>query len=166
MLKRIYRAGASSDIVRAESDIAKLKVAGWTITFDWTVAVRDAGGNASPDDVKVRRDAALADLDGVATAEVLWLAQPDASSTSTGAWVELGAAITRRDIYRALERKHPGQCWSVPLQDMVVVASGSSKKCIFSDLADYRFVSHDDALEFIMKELPQIFHHPSIGMER
>jgi hypothetical protein len=152
-MNRIYRAGASSDIVRAESDIAKLKKAGWTITFDWTVEVRKAGGNASPDDLKVRREAAIADLNGVAIANVLWLAQPDGSSTSTGAWVELGYALAMRET-SINRRAHLAR---VPIESLVplpvIVVSGSSRKCIFSDLCDARFESHDDALEFIIKDL-------------
>jgi hypothetical protein len=106
------------------------------------VPVREVG-NASPDDPDIRRRAALADLEGVLSARVLWLVQPDQASTSTGAWVELGSAITKRE----LAQKFAG------IGPVSVVASGTSKKCIFSDLADYRFQSHDDALDFIVKDL-------------
>lgn len=144
MKRNIYVAGASAQIELIELYMDKLRVAGWTITFDWTVPVREVG-NASPDDLEIRRSAALADLEGVFTARVLWLAQPDTSSTSTGAWVELGAAITKR----VLAERFVG----VAIGPVTVVVSGSSKKCIFSDLADYRFESHDDALDFIVKDL-------------
>jgi hypothetical protein len=139
--KLIYRAGASSDIVRAEADIAALRAAGWKITFDWTVPVREAG-DASPPDVKVRRAAAIADLKGVLGSNVLWLAQPEATSTSTGAWVELGIALGD-----ANNRQVRG------LPPLIMVVSGASRKCIFSDLADYRFESHDEALAFITMDL-------------
>lgn len=142
MKKDIYVAGASAQIERIEAFMVKLRAAGWRITFDWTVPVREVG-NASPDDPEIRRRAALADLEGVLTARVLWLVQPDATSTSTGAWVELGSAITKR----VLAEKFDG------IGPVSVVASGSSRKCIFSDLADYRFQSHEDALEFIVKDL-------------
>ena len=148
MRKDIYVAGASAQIELIEKYLGKLRAAGWTITFDWTVPVREVG-NASPDDPEIRRSAAFADLNGVAEAAVLWLVQPEATSTSTGAWVELGSAITRREIYKKCVRD-----WDpAPVQDMIVVASGSSMKCIFSDLADYRFQSHDDAFDFIVKDL-------------
>ena len=141
MSKRIYVAGASANIEQIESYIAALKSLGWTISFDWTVPVRQVG-DASPDDPDIRRGAALADLEGVFTADVLWLLQPDASSTSTGAWVELGyglgCARCRLHDERTLHR---------------IVASGSSRRCIFTDLADYRFQSHDDAFDFITKDL-------------
>jgi|SRR5277367_1191356 len=142
MKKRIYVAGASAQIELIEHYMKALRAADWTITFDWTVPVREVG-DASPDDPAIRRSAALADLNGVGTAGVLWLVQPDPTSTSTGSWVELGAALTRRE----LARLHSG------IETVSVLASGSSKKCIFSDLADYRFQSHDDAFEFITKDL-------------
>ena len=143
MKKKCYVAGASAQIELIEIFIAKLKEAGWKITFDWTAKVREVG-NASPDDPMIRRAAALADLDGVRRAEVLWLVQPDATSTSTGAWVELGAALERRTLIS----EKLGIQFSSPL----VVVSGSSKKCIFSDLADRRFESHDDALEYLLRD--------------
>lgn len=139
-MKDIYVAGPSSQIDQIEGFMAILQEAGWSITFDWTVPVREVG-NASPDDVTIRRDAALADLSGVSRARVLWLVQPDASSSSTGAWVELGYALA----LRGCETPNSGH--------RTIIASGSSKKCIFSDLADYRFESHDDALKFIISEL-------------
>jgi hypothetical protein len=158
MGKDIYVAGASAQIEQVETYLAKLRAAGWSITFDWTAKVREVG-NASPDDLKIRRAAAIADLKGVAGAGVLWLMQPEPTSTSTGAWVELGAAITRRDIYRAIEREGRTDPEATmpslpqPLRDVVVVASGASKKCIFSDLADHKFESHDEAFAFITKNL-------------
>jgi hypothetical protein len=151
MKKNIYVAGASAQIEKIETLMDKLQVSGWTITFDWTVPVREVG-NASPDDPEIRRSAALADLQGVADANVVWLVQPDATSTSTGAWVELGAAITRREIYRMIAAAGTYD-WNIPLKNVVIVVSGSSKKCIFSDLADYRYESNDDALDFIVKDL-------------
>jgi hypothetical protein len=171
MEKSIYVAGASAQIELIELYMDKLRVAGWTITFDWAVKVREVG-NASPDDPKIRREAALADLEGVLAARVMWLVQPDATSTSTGAWVELGSAITKRVLMEKLATIFPLQLGPLRKREegyvisqfektaklagigpVTVVASGSSMKCIFSDLADYRFQSHDDALDFIVKDL-------------
>jgi hypothetical protein len=159
MKKTIYVAGASAQIELNEKFRDKLREAGWIITFDWAAKVREVG-NASPDDPEIRREAALADLKGVADADVLWLLQPDPTSTSTGAWVELGAAISRRDIYRRIWigwNGLGGIGWDGTLKDalkdVVIVASGLSKKCIFSDLVDYRFQSHDDAFDYIVNDL-------------
>jgi hypothetical protein len=133
--KEAYVAGASAQIDEIEVFIAALLDAGWTITFDWTVPVRQVG-NASPDDPGIRRSAALADLGGVAKARVVWLVQPEVTSTSTGAWVELGHALAYRDL--------------VQKSSKTIVVSGASRKCIFSDLADVRFESHEEALEYII----------------
>jgi hypothetical protein len=92
-MKSIYIAGASAEIDDIEPRIVIIKKAGYEITFDWTVKVREVG-NASPDDSDVRRDAALSDLGGVERADILWLMQP--MNASTGAWVELGAALMLR----------------------------------------------------------------------
>ena len=116
-MKSIYIAGASAEIDDIESKISIVKKAGYLITFDWTEKVREVG-NASPDDPNIRREAALADLRGVERAEIFWLLKP--TNASTGAWVELGAALMLRK-YRP--GKYP-----------VIVVSGVSKKCIFADL--------------------------------
>jgi len=142
-MKDIYVAGPSSQIEQIEAFMTTLRAKGWKITFDWTVPVREVG-NASPDDADIRRKAALADLDGVARARVLWLIQPDATSTSTGAWVELGHGLALRNTQRSNMAR---------ASLSAIVVSGSSKKCIFSDLADHRFESHDDAFNFIVDEL-------------
>lgn len=153
--KRIYIAGASANIELHEHLNSEVVVAGWEITCDWCAAVRAAGGIASPDDPLVRREAALADLEGVATADVFWLVQPDPTSTSTGSWVEIGAAITRRDLLREFARKGLLNRSEFPIGPTVVV-SGASRKCIFADLCDYRFQEHDDALDFIKRGLVAI----------
>jgi hypothetical protein len=128
-MKSIYIAGASAEIDDIEPRIVIIKKAGYEITFDWTVKVREVG-NASPDDSDVRRDAALSDLGGVERADILWLMQP--MNASTGAWVELGAALMLRKY------KSGGKPF--------IVVSGESRKCIFSDLCDLRFTFHDEAL--------------------
>jgi hypothetical protein len=157
--KRIYVAGASAQIELIENYLDALRLAGWSITVDWCAAVRAAGNVASPEDPAVRKGAALADLEGVATADVLWLVQPEGSSTSTGAWVELGFGLAQRmnvTMARALggdeslaSRLGANERPGLPR----IVVSGTSRKCIFSDLADYRFQSHDDALDFIKRDL-------------
>ncbi len=138
-MKSIYHAGASSEIDLIEKQNAQLVEAGWAVTFDWTVPVRKAG-SGSPDDKDIRRSAALADLEGVLAADVVWISQPEGSSTSTGVWVELGYALAKRE-YRG------------GAHGPKIVVSGTSMKCIFSDLADFRFMSHEDALDFIIKDL-------------
>jgi nucleoside 2-deoxyribosyltransferase len=134
----VYVATYSFPIEWAEGWMAKVRESGHRITFDWTVPVREAG-SGSPDDAGIRRAAALADLRGVESADVVWLIQPEATSTSTGAWVELGFALAHKEAAALREgAKRP-----------LIMVSGESKKCIFADLADMRFLSHDDAFEYL-----------------
>ena len=141
---KIYIAGASAQIELIESFIANVRAAGHAITFDWTVKVREAG-DASPDDLSVRRDAAEADRKGVADSELTWIVQPDVGSLSTGAWVELGIAL-------GLKLARPRTDVLVP---PMLVVSGPSRKCIFSDLADFRFETHEEALGHIIEKMPK-----------
>ena len=127
---KIYVAGASKEIDLIEQFIAKLKAAGHTITHDWTVDVRREGGG-SPNDPTVRRTCALQDLKAVEECDLFWLVKPAETSTSTGAWVELGCALSDPAKY--------------------TVASGASEKCIFADLVDHSFVDHMQALEHILE---------------
>jgi hypothetical protein len=134
----VYVATYSNPIEWGEGWMAKVREIGHRIIFDWTVPVREAGGG-SPDDAGIRRTAALADLRGVESADVIWVIQPEASSTSTGVWIELGFALAFKEAALLREgAKRP-----------LIVVSGESKKCIFADLADVRFLSHDDAFEYL-----------------
>lgn len=134
-MSKIYVAGASGEIETIEGFISDLEKAGYEITFDWTKKVREVG-NASPDDPRIRVEAALADLDGLERSEYLWLVQPN--NASTGAWVELGGGL--------MLRKH-----RVGAKPYIVV-SGESKRCIFSDLADKRFKFHREALAYFLEQ--------------
>ncbi len=132
---KIYVAGASKEIDLIEQLIARLKAGGHEITHDWTVDVRREGGG-SPDDPGVRRSCALKDLGAVRDCDLFWLVKPAETSTSTGAWVELGYAL-------ALTHNVG--------MDKYLIASGTSQKCIFADLVDHAFVDHEQALEHILE---------------
>lgn len=88
---RVYVAGASREIERAESMIAALRASGrvW-ITHDWTVDVRENGPDAGCSPETLRR-CAKHDLDGVCEADTVVVLVPDTSSQ--GVLVELGAAL-------------------------------------------------------------------------
>ena len=141
---KIYVAGASSEMALIETLMRRLREAGHTITHDWTVDVRNAG-SASPDDSVVRKTAARKDLRGIAESDVTWLVKPAETSTSTGAWVELGYGIGLKD--ESVDR------YAIKFQDAspMLVASGSSKKCIFADIVDHEFEEHEEALAFILQ---------------
>ena len=132
---KIYIAGASAEIDVIEKFMGRLRAVGHEITHDWTKDVR-AAGSASPNDSFIRLSAAEKDRHGVIVSQVTWIVQPSDASSSTGAWVELGIALGLQKVREAAP---------------MIVVSGSSQKCIFSDLADSRFDSHEDALAFIEK---------------
>jgi hypothetical protein len=89
---RVYVAGASSELDRAELVIRKLREVGVTITLDWTTNVREHGaGNDGgvPDDVLL--PVLRADMvEGVGRADLVLML---AGAKSTGKHVELGGAF-------------------------------------------------------------------------
>lgn len=139
-MKRIYVAGASAEIDIVRGYMAQLTANGWQITYDWTQAVSKFGsaGEALTDEAK--RELALKDLGGVYAAHVFWMLVPQ--NLSVGAWIELGAAITHRDD----PDRH-----DYPYKDCTprIVVSGTTDS-IFALLADKRFATHDEALEWLI----------------
>ena len=123
-----------------ESYMGGLCQHGYTITYDWTNDVKNAG-SGSPDDATLRARCAANDLGGVERAEVFWLIHPE--TFSTGSFVELGSALTLRRVRALMGIKKP-----------LIVVSGTSKKCIFADygegLADHRFDDHEEAFDFLV----------------
>ena len=93
MKPKIYVSGPSRDLERCERAIALCIELGAEITYDWTVDVRANAGQSTPSDPDVQRTIALADLEGVAAADVVVFL--DADNPSPGRWVEVGAAWGR-----------------------------------------------------------------------
>lgn len=95
MTVRVYVAGASDELERAQRAIDFIRSIGWTITHDWVADVRRVrveGGRADADLTSDEmRELAAADLAAVQGAELVWLLVPN--TPSTGAWVELGYAL-------------------------------------------------------------------------
>lgn len=90
---RIYVSGPSRDLERCERAIALCRELDAEITYDWTVDVREYAGQSTPSDPDVQRKIALADLEGVASADVVVFL--DGESASPGRWFEVGAAWGR-----------------------------------------------------------------------
>ncbi len=84
---KIYVSAGSTEVDRAATFMADLRVLGHDITHDWTVSVRafQAGGDVDP------YHAATADIVGVHAADVLIALVP--REPSKGLWVEIGAAL-------------------------------------------------------------------------
>ncbi len=93
---KIYVAGASSEIERAEAMIARLKTAGIIVTCTWTENIRKVGhGNPATATHEQRLKWSEQDLREVDQAQLLWFLLPREPNVTFGAWVELGFATAR-----------------------------------------------------------------------
>jgi nucleoside 2-deoxyribosyltransferase len=93
---KIYVAGASSEIERAEAMIVRLRAAGIEVTCTWTENIRKVGhGNPADASHDQRRKRSEQDLVEVARAQILWFLLPRPPNATFGAWVELGFAFAR-----------------------------------------------------------------------
>lgn len=91
---KLYIAGSSKELYRAERWLKACRDAGITITEDWAAQMRQAGPDHLLDEDRLIK-AAQADLDGVATADVVWLLHPPTTAPSTGCWGELTYALAK-----------------------------------------------------------------------
>ncbi len=87
---KVYVAGASAEIERAERFIALAKTYGAEITHDWTIDVRKEGGSVPASDVDPATFAAR-DISAVLEADAVVFLVPHQDHATKGLWVELGA---------------------------------------------------------------------------
>lgn len=125
---RVYVAGASAEIERAERAIELCKAAGFVVVSTWPNVVRTVG-NANPREASKadRRRWSVADLEEVDRSDVLWQLTPTKPITTSGAWVELGCA------YRA---------------GKYIIASGDTKQSIFPALGE-EFATDDEVIDYL-----------------
>jgi hypothetical protein len=91
---KLYIAGASAEIERAEQAIKLARLAGFEIAYDWPANVREVGESNPPDATdEQRREWAGTALWAVAQADAFWLLLP--RGPTFGAPVEFGAALAR-----------------------------------------------------------------------
>lgn len=91
---KIYIAGSSNELERAETAISVANGAGMVVTFDWTRLVREVGdANPKAATQSQKQHWAWNDLEGVKLADLFWLLTP--KTHSVGAWVEMGFAIAQ-----------------------------------------------------------------------
>jgi hypothetical protein len=91
---KVYVAGASSEIDRAEKWMAALRAAGIEVTSTWPEVIRKVGA-ANPLTAS-REDRALwsaTDLAEVSNSEALWLLLPPKGVSTSGMYVELGYGV-------------------------------------------------------------------------
>jgi hypothetical protein len=132
----VYVAGASSERdTRAKPVIAALRDAGFYIYHDWTEAVDMHGAN---NERGTQTDEALAacafdDMWGVRAADIFVLLAP--SAPSTGAWAELGLALSA---------------------GCTIFIAGKCDQCIFTWLPQcQRFESDETLVDFMTRRGPQ-----------
>ena|ERR1700687_3900051 len=143
---RIYVAGAWVEKEeRARPAMVKLRAAGHEITYDWipslercaeleAAGINSDAGLSGADRLRF----AVADRDGVLTADLLWVL---CSNTQAGAghWVELGIAIGARCRRHELGGFLP----------RIVVSGAKRNRTIFTALADCSMEHDEDALQWI-----------------
>lgn len=92
----VYVAGASSEMGRVTRFIARLRKAGYAITFDWPAQIRSSGKPANVGLTHDERFAAWsACMEGVESAGTVIALAPRNGRTTKGMWAEMGIAIAR-----------------------------------------------------------------------
>lgn len=132
---KLYIAGSSEEIERAEAWIARARAAGFGITTDWPAIMR-ARPEASATEADLD-DAADRDLAGVADADYVWLLVPSAAQPSQGCWYEAGYADGRGV---ALIASYP------PVQPQF---------CLFTRRAGEEFGADGDAFGWLLMRLDE-----------
>jgi len=123
---RVYVAGASAEIERAEALIARLRDAGVEVISDWPENVRRAGAANIGLTHEVRLAAARACSLGVRRSD--WLVVLEPKAPTIGAWVEMGIALA---------------------QGIDVLWVGEGDCTVFESLATSTVSSDDEAFRFI-----------------
>jgi nucleoside 2-deoxyribosyltransferase len=127
---KVYVAGSSKEIERAEAAIAAVRGLGFSITFDWPAMMRASAADHELT-LEEQERAALISIGGVASADIVWLLIPHPSRPSAGAWFEAGYAKALGDERRT---------W---------IASGPVHGYIFARVADVLFPDDDRALRWL-----------------
>lgn len=141
MIHSVYCAGASKELDRCTRWIQALQREGIHVTYDWTVSVAKFGSAGAELKDYEKRAFARADLRGVEEASVLWLLAPAPTSTSTGAWIELGFALRGAGDHPHLNDARK-----------IVVSPPVSDRCIFALLPSViEFASDEEAFAAILK---------------
>lgn len=149
-MQKLYIAAPAAELGRATHWMTQARTRGFIITYDWTVDIRRAAesGQSGGDSAlprHARKRYARQDMEGVTTAEGLWLLAPSEGFRATGAWVELGAALAMRD--EVFSRATPR------LSYKVVVSGAQCRKSIFTELADMLFDTDDAAFAWWQSQI-------------
>lgn len=129
MTIRVYVAGASREAKQVEHYMTGLREHGVDISHDWITLMKLAPVHERHLTPTARRRAAELDANAVRGSDVVWLMIPD--EATIGAWVEFG--IVLGDI----------------LRHACVIVSGDWRRTIFTELADFKFDTHEQAFAFV-----------------
>ncbi len=150
MLK-IYVAGASAELERARVVMEFIyDHPRMTLVRDWVkdIEIERVEGGRQDSDLTQSEQAVYArkNLGAIADSDVLWLLSPPADVHTTGAWVELGAALVTGHVRQALG-----------LAATVVIVSGlSSWHYLFNSLADQHFETDAEAIDWLNLRCSQV----------
>lgn len=154
-MKKIYVAGASSEIVRAERWMKALRDAGIEVVSSWPEVIRkvaesmklghDVIAAANPMNATraERQHWAATDLAEVSISSILWFLLPSTGKPTAGAYTELGYAIALGAMAQEARK--------VGIEDAPnyrLVCSGTETS-IFTALADW-FPSDEEAFAAIL----------------
>ena len=148
MIKKIYVAGASSEIERAEKWMGRLREAGFEVTSTWPEVIRaQPNGEANPMTAprEQRAEWAAVDLEQVSQSSAFWLLLPTEKPT-IGAYWEVGfftALIAVEIQMRAVGAK---------LTMRYALCSGVEKS-IFTTLIDH-FATDEEAFAALTTSMP------------
>lgn len=141
---RIYVAGASSEIERAEQRMAALRAVSIEVTSTWPEVIRKVG---APNPMGATRDErmlwSMADLDQVSEADVFWFLLPEGKPTA-GAYTEFGYALMLGGMARAARA-----AGVIGAPEFWILVSGTETS-IFTALADH-YATDSEALDAIQR---------------
>lgn len=146
---KIYIAGESADIERPEKWIARAREAGFEITLDWTVFVRQEGPkNDEGFTQALQAKYAAMDVKGVLDADAVWVLWPN--GCSHGAAFETGVAYCGASAMRDL-----CEGTTLPLRPHIICSGPKVMKSIFTALIaeegyGKRFESDESAFKYLL----------------
>jgi hypothetical protein len=125
----VYVAGASREAKQVEHFMIRLRENGVEVSHDWITLMKLATVHERHLTPTARKRAAELDAQAVRCSDIVWLQIPD--EATIGAWVEFG--IVLGDI----------------LRHALVIVSGDWRRTIFTELADFKFDTHEQAFAFV-----------------
>jgi len=138
---RVYVAARSEDRALARQWMDRLREAGLEITHDWVPDVERYMTTEAMASREERIRHSELDVQGVITADVLWVLMP--AESGAGVHTELGIALGW-NLASAQAREHDGSGGQT-----FIVVSGALSRNIFASLAHEGYETHEEAFESV-----------------